>query len=144
VTDAMTAAIIASASAIVGGVVGGLLNGAYQHLRDYLARPKLFIDFEGTTTNQETAEYKDGDKIVSEIYIRATIRNTGCQVAKSCRVFLAALTEVHASGITPTSLRDAKQLAWAGHDFSSLDVPPGIPCSDQGGFAEVLLTKLDC
>ena len=121
-TDALTAAVIASAPAIAGG----LLNGAYQHLRDYLARPGLVIDFQGAPANQEAAEYKEGDTTVSEIYIRARVRNTGHQIAKGCRVFIAGLTEVHASGLIPTRLYDAKQLAWAGHDFSLLDIPPGV------------------
>jgi hypothetical protein len=122
VTDTLTGALIAGISA----VAGGLLNGAYQHLRDRLARPKVVIDFQGTEANQVTSEYKIGEKVVSEIYIRARVRNTGHHVAKSCRVFVAALTEVHASGTTPTSLKDAKQLAWAGYDFSPLDVPRGV------------------
>ena len=122
VKDTLTTAFIAGGAAIAGG----LLNGAYQHLRDHLARPRLVIDFEGTEANMEEVEYKDGDRAVSEIYIRARVRNAGHEVAKGCRVFIASLTEVHPSGIMPTRLHDAKQLAWAGYDFSSLDVPPGV------------------
>jgi hypothetical protein len=122
VKDALTTAFIAGGAAIAGG----LLNGAYQHLRDHHVRPKLVIDFEGTAANMEEVEYKDGDRVASEIYIRARVRNTGRQVAKRCRIFVASLAEVHPSGVMPTRLHDAKQLAWAGYDFSPLDVPPGV------------------
>ncbi len=120
--EALRDAIIAGVSAIAGG----LLSGAYQHLRDHLARPKLVIDFLSTAANQEDVEYKVGDKTISEIYIRARVRNDGRQVANNCRVFIAALSEVHPVGTTPTSLHDAKQLSWAGYKFSPLDVPPGV------------------
>lgn len=125
-TDAMTTAVVASASAIVGGILGGLLSGPYQHAREHLSRPKLAIDFEGSQANIDTAEYKDGESTVSEIYIRARIRNTGQRPARGCRVFIVGLTEVHASGTIPTSFHDAKQIAWAGYDFSPVDVPRGV------------------
>jgi hypothetical protein len=86
----------------------------------------LIIDFQGTAANKESVEYKEGDKVVSEIYVRARVRNDGQQVARGCRVFLSSLAEVQASGTMPTVLHDAKPLAWAGYDFSALDVPPGV------------------
>ena len=120
--DGLTTAIVGGGSAIAGG----FLSGAYQHLRDHFSRPVLVIDFEGGKANKETSEYKEGDRLVSEIYIRARVRNTGHRVAKGCRVYVTAICEVLASGTTPSRLHDAKQLGWAGHDFSGLDVPRGV------------------
>jgi hypothetical protein len=77
----------------------------------------------GTSANQVTAEYQQGR---AEIYIRARVRNTGREVARSCRVYLAELTEIRTSGQISTSLYDAKQLQWAGLDFIPLDIPRGV------------------
>jgi hypothetical protein len=112
---------------IFGGVcaiVGGLLNGAYEHLRDWFTRPRMTIAFIGGPSNIVTANYKiQATTEASEKYIRARVRNTGRSIARSCRVYITALLEVHPSGTIATTLDDAKQLAWAGHHFVAIDVP---------------------
>jgi len=112
-SEATTAAWIAAGSAIGGGLVGGLLSGAYQHLRDYWNRPNLEIDFEDDDSHKvESTEQSSDRKDVSSVYIRVRVRNTGRQIAKGCRVFLAYLEEVHPSGrTTRTVFHDSRQLA---------------------------------
>jgi hypothetical protein len=121
------AALVAGGSA----VLGGLLSGVYPDMRAYWTRPRLVIDYEGGRSNLVHSEYKEHqsqgvETTVSEIYIRARVRNTGRQIAKACRVFLVDLKEVQPSGLTGTSLNDAKVLAWAGFHFASLDIPRGV------------------
>ncbi len=128
-TTTGTIAAISAGSALLGGILGGLLNGAYQHFFDWYYGPKLQIDYEGTEANQVSSVHKDkADKDVEEIYIRARVQNTGRRrLAKSCRVFLTAITEVHTSGIMPTAFHDPMPLAWPLNDFDPRDVPVGIP-----------------
>jgi hypothetical protein len=121
--DATTIALIGGGSAIAGG----LLTGAYQHARDYFARPQLLIDYKGTDANKVTSEQDNDGKHISEIYIRVRVQNKGRAVAKGCRVFLADLHEVHPSGkATPTVFYDSKQCRWAGWDDAPRDIPNGV------------------
>jgi hypothetical protein len=119
--DAVTAALIGAGAAIVGG----LLNGAYQHWRDFRSRPILHIDFEGSGGNNPASEYKEGEKLVSEVYIRARVKNIGQHVATGCRVFLVGLHEVHHSGLTATNWYDSLPLPWAGWDHQPRNIPKG-------------------
>jgi hypothetical protein len=114
--DNITAAIIGA----VGGLSGGLFSGAYQHLRDWLTRPQLLIDYEGKEgANQVT--------VSDTIYIRARVKNNGRQIARSCRVFWTGLEEVHPSGATTEApFHDPLVLEWAGWSFVLLDVPAGV------------------
>ena len=110
-------------------IAGGLMTGAYQHARDWFNRPKLLIDFEGNAANIVDADYKRRDgTAVSEVYIRARVRNTGSHIAKGCLVFLAKLEKVHPSGgTTSTVFFDPRPLAWgAGVKFTPRDVPSGL------------------
>lgn len=112
-------------AAIVGGLLGGLVSGAYQHWRDWYFRPKLQIDYEGTSANKVETNYKKSDGTdAAEVYIRARVRNTGRRAAKGALVFLTSLKEVHTSGTTATSLYDSMPLAWAGWKFMPRDIPP--------------------
>jgi hypothetical protein len=89
--------------------------------------PKLVIDFEGNEANIVHAEYMQGEKPVSMIYVRVRVENKGGAVAKGCRVYLTALKELLLGGSTiPTVMDDAKVLAWAGWNFSPIDVPPDV------------------
>jgi hypothetical protein len=120
--DAVTAALIGAGAAIMGG----LLNGAYQHAREYWSRPILSVDYEGSNGNNPASEHKEGEKLVSEVYVRARVRNLGRQVVTGCRVFLVALHEVHHSGLTATSWYDSLPLPWAGWvDHQSRNIPKG-------------------
>ena len=118
-----TAVVISGGAAIVGGLLGGVLSGVYNHLRDGREQPKLLIDYAGGDANRVEVELASG---ISEIYVRARVRNTGVRVARNCLVFLTALKEVHPSGTTPTTLHDAMPLAWAGWNFTPRDVPQGV------------------
>lgn len=89
-------------------------------------RPWLQIDYEGTEANKISVERKQGNESISEIYIRARVRNTG-RVARGCRVFLTARQEVHPSGATPpTPFHDSMMMVWTGWNFLPRDVPRGI------------------
>jgi len=110
----------------VCAILGGLLSGAYEHIRDVLTRPRLSIDFEGGSANLTAAEYMRGDKRIAELYVRVRIRNKGKRIGTSCRVFLTRLLEVQPSGATVAKFYDARQLAWAGYEFSARDIPRGV------------------
>lgn len=135
-SETTTVAWIAACSAIGGG----LLSGAYQHLRDYWNRPVLEIDFGGDDSYiVETTEHSSDGRDASYLYIRVRVRNTGRQVAKGCRVFLARLEEVHPSGqTTRTAFHDSRQLAWAGLRFVPVDLPRGLEF-----YADVLRVSKD-
>ncbi len=124
-SEPMEIGLIAAGSALLGGLLGGLLSGAYQHLRDWLDRPRLEIDYEGNAANKTEANYtrKDGTA-VAEIYIRVRVRNMGRSTAKRALVFLTSLKEVHPSGTVPTSYHDSLPLSWPGWDFVPRDIPP--------------------
>jgi hypothetical protein len=130
-SETTTIAIIISAGAgFLGGILCGLLSGAYQHLRDLYYGPQLRIDYENTEASKVNSCHKDRDgKDVEEIYIRARVKNIGrLYPAKSCRVFLTAITEVHPSGkTTPTVFHDPMPLAWPLNDFEPRDMPVDIP-----------------
>lgn len=119
-------------TALIGAgaaIGGGLISGAYQHARDWFNRPKLRIDSKETAANKVDSEYKrDDGTLVSEIYIRARVQNTGRQVAKGCVVYLASLENVHPSGkTTSTAFFDSRPLSWAG-GFSPINLPPDLSC----------------
>jgi len=124
----MTSAWIAVGAAIGGGLVAGLLTGFYQHWREHWNRPILSIDFQDDKFHRVESTHKRSDgKEDSFVYIRARVRNTGRNVAKDCRVFLAHLEEVHPSGkTTRTVFLDSRQLAWSGWNFVSLSLPAGL------------------
>jgi hypothetical protein len=121
----LTAAWIAGGAAIGGGLVAGLLTGAYEHWREHRNRPILAIDFQDDDLHRvETPDERSEGKDPPYLYMRVRVRNTGRRAAKSCRVFLAYLEEVHPSGLTTrTVFLDARQLAWAGFKFDPLDLP---------------------
>ena len=111
----------------VAGVAGRVLSGIFPHAVAWFNKPKLILDFEGGNSNIVHDERKEGEKLLSFIYVRVRVRNKGRHTAKGCRVFLTGLKEVLPGGnILPTALDDSKVLAWAGWHFSPIDVPSGV------------------
>lgn len=126
-TDVMVVAMIGAGAAIAGGVVAGLLSGAYQHLRDWLSRPKLRLDFsDASGACKIEAAWKDSDtgKVVERVIIRASLNNVGRQSAINCQVHLYNVEEVLPGGqATPAKFYDSRPLPWAGRDFQRRDIP---------------------
>jgi hypothetical protein len=90
-------------------------------------RPSLQIDYEGTEANRVEVNLKTDTTEVSEIYIRARVRNIGQATAKGVLVFLTSLQEVQASGsTTPTPVHSSMALAWEGWRFQPRDIPQGV------------------
>ena len=72
--DDLTTACIAAVAAIVGGLV----TGAYGHAVDYFRRPKLKIDYDqDAAASKVTIKYKQQDKDVEEVIIRARLTTEG-------------------------------------------------------------------
>jgi hypothetical protein len=121
-TENLKIATIAGCSAIIGGLV----SGSYQHVRDFLTRPRLQIDFKGTEANRVEIEIVINGSQVSEIYLRAGVRNRGRQGVKGCRVYLAGVKEVHPTHLNPTAFYDPMPLSWPNRDFETRDMPRGV------------------
>jgi hypothetical protein len=125
--DDATAALIAGAAGFVGAVIGGVLSGVYQHARDWYTRPILKIDYAGKSgVNVVETEIVQGPTKISDVYIRARIRNTGRRPAQNCRVYMTALHEVKGNQLLETVFSDTKPIAWAGWDFEPRVVPNGV------------------
>lgn len=77
-----------------------------------------FLRTEGT--------WKEDNTELTEIYIRARVRNTGSRVAKQCRPYLVGLEEVHPSGTTATPFSESAVLPWPLRDYGPRDIPKGI------------------
>jgi hypothetical protein len=110
--------------ALVSGLFSRLLG---RRLEELWYRPRLVVDFlsnEGGFRTEGT--WREGDKEITEVYIRARVRNIGSRVAKRCRPYLVKLEEVHPSGATPTTFFDSLVLRWPGTDFDPRDIPRGI------------------
>jgi hypothetical protein len=122
-SETISAAWIGAEAAVIGGAVAGLLSGAYQHLRDWYSRPQLVLEFDPKVDKFETQW--DGSHPFNGMNIRASLRNVGRTPAINTRVFVAGIDAVHASGTTQ-SLRDSRQISWAGWDFNSRSVQKGI------------------
>jgi hypothetical protein len=113
--------------ALLGGLVGAFITGSYQFVYDWIVRPELKLDFEGKRDcNIVDAERTDAGKKLSELYIRARLRNTGKRPAKNCLVFLTRIEEVQPSGTTLAPFHDASPVSWAGWNFSPRTVPRGV------------------
>ena len=124
--DNGTIAWITGAAAVGGGLVGGLVSGFYQHVRDRWQRPILRLDYQGKAgLNMVDVDYSEGDRSVSEIYIRVRLRNRGRSIARKCLVYLTAIEEVYPAAQTPTAFAEAMPLAWPLHKFTPLDIPVG-------------------
>jgi hypothetical protein len=107
-------------------VTGGLLTGAYEHFRDWLARPQLTIDYVDDSSCNVTSSYEEEGKEVTGIYVRARVRNVGKRIARKCRVFLIGIDEVQHGGTTKTAFHDSMPLCWPIRDFLPRDIPRGI------------------
>lgn len=121
--EAMEVGLLAAGAAIAGG----LLSGAYQHARDWWARPKLEIEFEKDgPPNVMQAAWKEGksDQETEFVIVRPGIRNNGKRPAVNCRVFLVALREVHPSSVKDADFHDSMQLPWVGWSFQPKTIPP--------------------
>ena len=114
-------------SVIISAIVGlfsGLLGRLFEEWR---YRPRLIVEFipeEGGFRTEGT--WNDGGKEVTEIYLRARVRNVGSRVAKQCRPYLVKLEEVLPSGTTPTKLFESRVLGWPRNDYEPRDIPKGI------------------
>src|SRR5271169_6336195 len=100
-------------SAIISAIFGlfsGLLGRLFEEWR---YRPRLVVEFilgaDGFRT-EGTWKEKNGDIEVTEIYIRARVRNVGSRVAKQCRPYLVKVEEVLPSGTTPTRMVESRVL----------------------------------
>ena len=110
--------------ALVSGLFSGLLG---QRVEEWWYRPRLVVEFlsnEGGFRTEGT--WREGDKEITQIYIRARVRNEGSHIAKRCRPYLVKLEEIHPSGTTPTRLFDSLVLRWPGNEFDARDIPRGI------------------
>jgi hypothetical protein len=67
----LRAALIGAGAAIVGGLV----TGADENARDWLTRPILEIDCDGSEATRVENEYMAGPEKKEEINIRARVRN---------------------------------------------------------------------
>jgi hypothetical protein len=117
---------------MAGGVIGGGVSGVYQHVREWLTRPRLSVDYETDKAHFVDFDYvKPNGHDISAVYVRVRIRNLGWGVAKDCRVFLTRLEEVRQSratptAATPTALNEALVLGWpGGTNFEPQDIPRG-------------------
>jgi hypothetical protein len=117
-------------AALIGGgaaIAGGLLTGAYENLRDWLARPILRVDCDtNSPATRVENEYMAGQVKKEEVYIRARVRNIGRRPARNCRVYLTKLSEVKGTSLGDTVFKDARPISWAGWDFLPRVVPKGV------------------
>jgi len=119
---------------ILPGLVTGLFAGLFGRLvEDWWFRPKLVIDFiskNDAFTRRVT--WKEDSIDVTGLYIRARVQNCGRRIAKSSRVYLIGLEEVHPSGkTTDTEFFDSFILPWPGrhydsHAYDPRDISPGV------------------
>ena len=109
-------------------IVGGLVTGAFEYIQQWWTRPKLKLDYVSGPANRTESTYQANDQTITEIFIRARIRNTGKRIAKDCRVFLVSIVEVHQASIHETSYHDSMALAWPGYprEFGARAIPKGI------------------
>jgi hypothetical protein len=114
----------------VVAVLSGLFSGlGGRRLEAWLSAPKLEVDFIPDDGGFRTeGSWNEGPVEVTQIYIRARVRNVGAVVAKQCRPYLVKLEEVQPSGTTSAELFDSCVLHWPGypHDFAPRDIPKGI------------------
>jgi hypothetical protein len=117
-------------SAVISAVFG-LFSGLLGRLvEEWRYRPRLVVEFipeEGGFRTEGTWKNEDGTQI-TEIYIRARVRNVGRRIAKKCRPYMIRLEEVHTSGTTQTPFCDSAVLRWPRADYEPRDIPNGINC----------------
>jgi hypothetical protein len=119
----MTNSWIILLSALIGLVARLFL----WRLGEWWDRPRLKVEFipnEGGFRDEGT--WTEDDRQITEICIRARVRNESRAVAKRCRAFLVKLEEVHPAGTTPTVLFDTLLLRWPPIDYEPRDIPEGI------------------
>jgi len=99
----------------LGVVIGVLITAATQ----WLTRPKLRIDYEGKSVENEKG-----------VYVRVRVRNVGQRVAKDCRLYITALHKIMGNKRQASSeLVDSKMISWAGSmqsRFDSRSIPKGV------------------
>jgi hypothetical protein len=127
-SDEQLIGVIGAGAALLGSIIGGLLTGSFEYFRQKVTKPKLTLDYIGGSANKIESSFEINGKQVTEIFIRARLRNTGVRVARDCRVYLVAVTEVDHTSTHETSFRDSMVLAWPGwpQDFTSRVLPRGI------------------
>jgi hypothetical protein len=113
---------------LIVSLISGLFSGFFgRRLEEWWFKPRLIVDFISKDGGFCTkGKWREGDKEIIEIHIRARVRNLGNSVAKQCRPYLIKLEEVHPSGrTTPTTFFDSLVLRWPGRDYDPRDIPRG-------------------
>jgi hypothetical protein len=132
----LVGATIGGLAALLGGLVSGPLA---RWLDSKWFSPRLEIDFGGHNSPYVIeSSYVEGDKSVTEFYVRVRIRNSGSRIAKSCRVYLLNIEEVHGDKVVETSYHDSLQLPWPLDDRDARDIPSGV-----NFFADVVGVRKD-
>ena len=67
-----------------------------------------------------------GPTKISEVYIRACVRNVGLSPAQNCRLYMTGLDEKRGDHLEKTAFQDARPIAWAGWKFEPRVVPNGV------------------
>jgi hypothetical protein len=121
-------AIIGAGAALLGSIIGGLLTGSFEYFRQKLTKPKLTLDYIGGSANKIESSFEIDGQRVTELFIRARLRNTGVRVARDCRVYLVGVREVDHTSTHETSFHDSMVLAWPGWpvNYDSCVIPRGI------------------
>lgn len=122
-TDTIQAAWIGAMAALIGSVVGALLTVFSQSVISWWTRPKLVLEFDQSIDRAQTSW--TGESPFDGFNLRVSVRNIGRRSALGTRVYIAGMHAVHASGLTH-SLRDSRQVSWAGWSFEPRSVQRGI------------------
>jgi hypothetical protein len=127
-SDEQLIAIIGTGAALLGSIIGGLLTGSFEYFRQKLTKPKLTLDYIGGSANKIESNFEINGQRVTELFVRARLRNTGVRVARDCRVYLVGVREVDHTSTHETSFHDSMVLAWPGWpvDYDSRIIPRGI------------------
>ena len=127
-SDEQLIGVIGAGAALLGSIIGGLLTGSFEYFRQKLTKPKLTLDYAGDSANKIESSFEINGKQVTEIFVRARLRNTGLRVARDCRVYLVGIGEVDHTSIHETNFHNSMVLAWPGwpQDFTSRVIPKGI------------------
>ena len=115
-------------AALIGGITGGLVTGSFEYFQQKRTRPRLKLDYVGGQANKVESTFESNKLTVTEIFIRARLRNTGIKVARDCRVYLIDIKEVDHTSTHETSFHDSMVVAWPGwpEDFDARVIPRGI------------------
>jgi hypothetical protein len=112
--------IISAITGLFSGLLGRLLE-------EWRYRPRLVVDFSWETEGfRREWTRSEGGTQITDIYVRARVRNEGRRVAKKCRPYLVKVEEVLPSGLNPTKMVESRVLGWPRGDYDPRDIPKGI------------------